>query len=196
MIVHTPEVREHSVEMMVFWSIDYREPEYRSGELKLAHHSSLHQDIVIVVPRAVIDQVTVRVQPLPQWRFLCKWNGVRRPRFQPPQSTECAVHISAGGHDRALRNSFERTHEVLCVVIVALWNYHQDDYIRGDLAEITQAGSEVITVSVKMLNAGRKARFPRPAVEHDDVVAHVDQVAHHVAPNETGSTDHQNSHRY
>src|SRR5207253_7304796 len=48
-IVHTPEVREHSVEMTVFGAIDYREPEYRSGELRLAHHSSLHQDIVIVV---------------------------------------------------------------------------------------------------------------------------------------------------
>src|SRR5438552_13603587 len=46
-----------------------------------------------------------------------------------------------------------------------------------------------------MLNAGRKARFPRPAVKHDDVVAHVDQVAHHMAPNETGPTNHQNSHR-
>jgi len=41
--------------MVVFWSIDYREPEYRGGELRLAHHSPLHQDIVIVVPRTVID---------------------------------------------------------------------------------------------------------------------------------------------
>src|SRR2546430_8695647 len=58
LIVHTLEVREHSVEMVVFGPIDYREPEYRGGGFRLAPPTPPPPDIVKDAPRAGIASVT------------------------------------------------------------------------------------------------------------------------------------------